>query len=237
MANDDIASKRSAEEIARLQCAFNDLVPKLDFVFALPARDEKDIRERWVQGLLAFAEFLEQMGPVVRFANQLFIPLAQELRDANFGIRSPNLIPAAPTRGNPTMIWIARAVVVRAIDTLRLSGHSRKSAAKWVAKKYLGLQHLITERVSYRADEGSEGPERRRNNDFETVMVSWCKGFDGDKVKNIKNPTAREIYSKGLDKLQAFAAKNPTKDEIEAEAHRLLRLALDLLDETGPSSE
>jgi hypothetical protein len=139
--DDDTASKRLADETARdratinLQRAFDDLVPKLNRAYGQPARDEADERSQHVVALRAIAAFLEQVGPdyLAHFADQ-FAKLAQRLQDLNEGRRVPMLYPAIASRADQTVVWLARAYVALAVETLRWCGHSRPSAAEWAAK-------------------------------------------------------------------------------------------------------
>jgi hypothetical protein len=219
------ASKRLAEVKARanarftinLQRAFIDLLPKLNRAYGQPARDEADARSQHVVALLAIAHFLEQMGPepdgdLAHFADQ-FAKLAQALQDQAEGRRVPML--AIASRADPTVVWLARAHVALAVETMRRSGHSRKSAAKWAAKRHPELEHLITE----------SGADIERSKSLEKAIISWCEDFSSDKVKN---HNARHVYSEGLNKLTAWAP-NRNSDQMEGEADRLLQEALALL--------
>jgi hypothetical protein len=220
--------QQSAEErgharfALNLQCAFGDLASKLERAYAQPARDAADARKQHEDALIAVANFLEQMAPdrLSRAADRLAM-LAQSLRDLNEGVRAPAFIRAAPSRGDPGMVWIARAAVVRAVDTIRGSGLSREEAAKWVAKRHPGLKKLITE----------SGPKRSKS--IERAIISWCKDFSGGKVKN---PTAREIYSIGCGKLAAWAP-NRNDAQREGEADRLLKEALRLCSELSTAPD
>ena len=220
--DDDTASKRLADETARdratinLQRAFDDLVPKLNRAYGQPARDEADERSQHVVALLAIAAFLGQVGPdyLAHFADQ-FAKLAQRLQDLNEGRRVPMLYPAIASRADQTVVWLARAYVALAVETLRWCGHSRPSAAEWAAKRHPELEQLITER----------GPSLERSKSLETAIVSWCEDLSSDKVKN---PYATRVYSLGLDRLKAWAP-NCDSDQIETEAARLLQQAVALL--------
>jgi len=64
--------------------------------------------------------------------------LAQTLQDLNEGVRAPMLYPAPAKRSDPTLVWLARAHIALAVETMQRCGHSRESAAKWAAEKQLG---------------------------------------------------------------------------------------------------
>jgi hypothetical protein len=218
MAKDETASKRSAE-VARayarytinLQRAFNDLLPKLKHAYGQPAGDAAEMRTQHVLALLAITNFLARVGPtgdLARFANQ-FAKLAQTLHDVHDGILAPILTPALTNRSDQTVVWLARAHVALAVETMRGRCGSRKSAAKWAATKHPCLKQLITERAVHRSD------------DIETAMISWCEDFSSRKVKN---HFAAQIYSEGFSNLKAWAPNRDT-DELEDEADRLLQEA------------
>jgi hypothetical protein len=224
MAKDESAPKRSAE-VARayarytinLQRAFGDLLPKLKRAYGQPARDAADTLSQHVLALQAIARFLNQVGPVgdlAHFANQL-AKLAQTLDDRLEGVRAPMLDPAPVTsrRRDPTMVWIARAHVALAVVTMQRCGHSRKSAAKWAAKRHPGLEQLITEGGS------------SRSKSLKKAIISWCEDFSSHKIRN---EAAAGVYSVGLDKLKAWAS-NCNSDQMEGEADRLLQEAVALL--------
>jgi hypothetical protein len=222
MAKDDTASKRSAEEIARarytinLQRAFNDLLPKLKRAYGQPAGDVEDARTQHVVALLAIAGFLDRMGPdyLADCANQ-FAKLAQALQDVNEGRRAPMLTPVLASRSDETLVWLARAYVALAVATMQQCGHNRPKAAKWAAKRYPGLEQLITESAA-----------AYRSRDLEKAIISWCKDFSSGKVK--KNRYAARVYSIGLDNLKAWAS-NCNSDQMEVEADKLLQHAVALL--------
>jgi hypothetical protein len=111
------------------------------------------------------------------------------------------------------MVWIARAHVALAVETMQRCGHGRKSAAKWAAKRHPGLEQLITERAV------------SRSRDLETAIISWCEDFSSHKIRN---EAAAHAYSVGLDKLRAWAP-NCNSDQMKDEADRLLQQALALL--------
>jgi hypothetical protein len=222
---DESASKRPAE-VARayarytinLQRAFGDLLPKLKRAYGQPGRDAADTLSQHVLALQAIARFLNQVGPVgdlAHFANQL-AKLAQTLDDLHEGIRAPMLDPAPvrSRRRDRTMVWLARAHVALAVETMQRCGHSRKSAAKWAAEAHPGLEQLITESAV------------RRSRDLETAIISWCEDFSSS--HKIRNEAAARVYSVGLDKLKAWAS-NCNSDQMESEADRLLREAVALL--------
>jgi len=225
MAKDETASKRSAEEIARararftinLQRAFNDLLPKLKRAYGQPTDDAAKMLSQHAYALLAIAHFLTQVGPdyLAHEADQ-FTKLAQTLQDVPDGIRAPFLKPPIASRGDRTVVWIARAYVALAVETMRQFGHSRKSAAKWAAKRYPGLKQLITE----------SGANVERSKSLERAIISWCEHFSSGMVK--KNPYAARVYSVGLAKLKAWAS-NCNSDQMEGEADRLLQEAVALL--------
>jgi len=226
MAKDETASKRSAEvarvarayarfTIINLQRAFIDLCGKLNHAYGQPARDEADTRSQHVVALLAIANFLNRVGPdgdLAHFANQ-FAKLAQTLQDLNEGVRAPMLYPALAKRSDQTVVWLARAHVVLAVETMQRCGHSRTRAAKWAAKRHPGLEQLITERGEHRSD------------DIETAIISWCEDFSSHKIRN---EVAARVYSVSLDKLKAWAS-NCNSDQMEGEADRLLQEAVALL--------
>jgi hypothetical protein len=222
MAKKDAASKRQAEAARayaryriNLQRAFGDLLPKLKRAYGQSARDAADTRSRHVLALLAIAGFLNRVGPtgdLADFANQ-FAKLAQALQDLQAGIHAPILTSAFTNRSDQTVVWLARAHVALAVETMRRCGHSRKSAAKWAAKKHPGLKKLITE----------SGAHLERSKSLEKAIISWCEDFSSRKVKN---HFAARIYSVGLDKLKAWAS-NCNSDQMEGEADRLLQEAID----------
>jgi hypothetical protein len=216
MAKKDTASKRPAEAAhayarytINLQRAFGDLLSELKRAYGQPARVAADTRSQHALALLAIAGFLNRVGPdgdPTHFANQ-FAKLAQTLQDLNEGVLAPMLYPALPKRSDQTLVWLARAHVALAVETLRRCGHSRKSAAKWAAKRHPGLERLITERGVHRSD------------DIETAIISWCESFSSHKIRN---EAAARAYSVGLDKLKAWAP-NCSSDQMEDEADRLLQ--------------
>jgi hypothetical protein len=218
-----ITERWLADEIARANAfaradanvlrAVNDLLPKLMHAYGRPARDEADMRSQHVVALLAIAHFLSDVGPdyLAHFANQ-FAMLAQTLKDLDNGIRAPILNPPKARRSDQTMVWLARAHVALAVETMRWCGHNRKSAAKWAAQRHPELEQLITER-GFNLDRGKS---------LETAIMSWCRAFSRNKVTN---PYAAAHYSVGLDRLEAWA---PNCDQIEAEADSLLQEAVRL---------
>src|SRR5262249_16200739 len=125
------------------------------------------------------------------------------------------LTSAFTNRSDQTVVWLARAHVALAVETMRGRGGSRKSAAKWAAKKHPGLKKLITER----------GWSLERGKSLETAIISWYEDFSSRKVKNY---FAARIYSVGLDRLKAWAP-NCNSDQMEDEADRLLQEAIDLI--------
>jgi hypothetical protein len=181
MAKDETASKRSAEAARayarytiNLQRAFNELLPKLKRAYGQPARDAADERSQHVLALLAIAGFLNRVGPdgdPTYFADQV-AKLAQTLQDLNEGVLAPMLYPAPAKRSDPTLVWLARAHVALAVETMQRCGHSRESAAKWAAEKHPGLEQLITESGT------------RRSKRLEKAIISWCEDFSSHK----KNP-------------------------------------------------
>jgi hypothetical protein len=220
MAKDETASKRSAE-VARayarytinLQRAFNDLLPELKHAYGQPARDAAEMRSQHVLALLAIANFLNRVGPdgdLAHFANQ-FVKLAQALQDLDGGIRAPILSLALANRSDQTVVWLARAHVALAVETMGWCGHNRKNAAKCAAKKHPGLKQLITE----------SGADIKRSKSLEKAIISWCEDFSSGKIKN---HYAARIYSEGLSKLKAWAP-NRNSDQMEDEADRLLQEA------------
>ena len=235
MAKKDAASKQRAEAARfainlqrffdanarfaiNLQRAFNDLCVKLNHAYGQPADDAAEMRSQHVLALLATAGFLARVGPtgdLAHFADQL-AKLAQALNDLDNGIRAPMLDLALAKRSDPTVVWLARAHVALAVETMRRCGHSsRKSAAKWAAKKYPGLKKLITESGAY----------LERSKSLEKAIISWCEDFSSHKIRN---EAAARVYSVGLDKLKAWAS-NRNSDQMEGEADRLLQEAVALL--------
>jgi hypothetical protein len=199
-----------------LQRAFNDLLPKLKRAYGQPAGDAAEMRSQHAVALLAIAGFLDRMGPdyLAHFADQ-FANLAQALNDLDNGIRAPIFDLALAKRSDQTQVWLARAHVALAVETMQRCGHSRKRAAKWAAKKHPDLKQLITE----------SGSHIERSKSLEKVMISWCEDFSSHKIKN---PQAARAYSEGLSKLKAWAP-NCNSDQMQGEADRLLQKALGLL--------
>jgi hypothetical protein len=224
MAKKDTASKRQAEAARayarytiNLQRAFGDLLPKLNRAYGQPAGDAAEMRSQHAVALLAIAGFLNRVGPdgdPAHFADQL-AKLAQALNDLDNGVRAPMLDPAPVTsrRRDPTMVWIARAHVALAVETMRRCSHSRERAAKCAANRHPGLEQLITESGSHRSD------------DIETAIISWCEDFSSHKIRN---EAAARVYSVGLDRLKAWAS-NCNSDQMKGEADRLLQEAVALL--------
>jgi hypothetical protein len=181
MAKKDTASKRPAEAAhayarytINLQRAFGDLLSELKRAYGQPARDAADTRSQHALALLAIAGFLNRVGPdgdPTHFANQ-FAKLAQTLQDLNEGVLAPMLYPALPKRSDQTLIWLARAHVALAVETIQRCGHSKKRAAKWAAKKHPGLEQLITESGSH------------RSKSLEKAIISWCEDFSSHKIRN-----------------------------------------------------
>jgi hypothetical protein len=221
MAKQDRAAIRLAKERAHayarytinLQRAFGDLLPKLKRAYGQPAGDAAEMRSRHVLALLAISNFLARVGPtgdLADFANQ-FAKLAQTLQDVHAGILAPILTPALTNRSDQTVVWLARARVALAVETMRGRCGSRKSAAKWAAKKHPGLKKLITE----------SGTSLKRSKSLEKAMISWCEDFSS---RRVKNHFAAQIYSENLSKLEALAS-NRDADELEDKADRLLQEA------------
>ena len=125
---EDKKRRGRARADANLRRALCDLVPKLKRAYGQPARDEADERSQHVFALLAFAHFLKQMGPdyLADCANQ-FGELAQKLQDLNDGVRAPIFTPALASRSDQTVVWLARAYVALAIETLRRGGYARRA--------------------------------------------------------------------------------------------------------------
>jgi len=212
-----------------LQRAFIDLCGKLDRAYGQPAGDAADERSQHALALLAIAGFLDRMGPdyLAHFADRL-AKLAQALQDRNEGGRVPVLDPPAiASRGDETPIWLARAYVALAVETMRWvtdprgagysrTGYSRKRAAEWAANRCPELERLITERGAHRGD------------DIKIAIISWCDAFSRKKVKN---PAATRVYSEGLSKLNAWAlnCNGAQLDQLEAEADKLLQQAVRLV--------
>ena len=222
MAKDETASKQSAEVAARtyarytinLQRAFNDLLPKLKRAYGQPAGDAADTRSQHVFALRVIAQFLNRVGPdhLAHFADQ-FAKLAQALQDLNDGVRAPILYPALAKRSDQTLVWLARAHVALAVETMQRCGHSRKSAANWAAKAHPELEQLITESAIHRS---------RR---LETAIISWCEDFSSRKILN---DIAARVYSIGLNDLKAWAP-NLNSDQMQGAADALLQQAVALL--------
>ena len=75
------------------------------------------------------AQFLDRVGPdgdPTYFADQI-AKLAQTLQDLNEGVRAPMLYPAPAKRSDPTLVWLARAHIALAVETMQRCGHSRES--------------------------------------------------------------------------------------------------------------
>jgi hypothetical protein len=223
MAKKDIVSKRLAEVTARanarftinLQRAFIELRGKLSHAYGQLAPDEAGMRLRHVLALTAIAQFLERIGPdgdLVRFADQ-FAKLAQTLQDVDNGIPALIFTPTFPNRSDQTMVWLARARVALAVETMRLCGDSRKDAAKSVADKYPFLKHLITE----------SGSDIDRGKSLEKAIISWCGDFSSR--RGVKNQFAAQVYSICLDDLRRLAP-NLDSDQKAQYAKRLLQEAM-----------
>jgi len=219
MANDDTASEPLAEEIIarytiNLRRALSDLVPALKHAYGQPALDAADTLSPHVLALKAIALFLDQVGPdyLAHEADQ-FAKLALRLQDVKEGVRVTMLYPALAKRSDQTPVWLARARVALAVQTMQRCGHTRDEAAKRAAKAHPELEQLITERGVHRSD------------DVETAIISWCEDFSSHKIRN---EAAARAYSVGLDKLKAWAP-NCNSDQMEGEADRLLQEAVALL--------
>jgi hypothetical protein len=215
MAKDDSGDDSGyARHTIDLQHAFLDLCRKLKRGYEQTPRNEAEMLSQHVLALLEVARFLNRMGPdyLAHVADQ-FAKLAQTLQDVHDGVRAPILNPAIANRGDPTQVWLARAHVAVAVETLQWCGHSRQSAAQWAAKQYPGLKRVIVESSGHRS--GS----------IEKVIISWCRDFKRGKVKN---HYASRAYSVGLDKLIAHVPKC-SRDQNETEADRLLQQAVALL--------
>ena len=241
MANNDAASKRLAEEIARraradanLQRAFGDLVSDLNHAYGQPARDAADTEtvvlsaaeeaqvrakraaeqlSQHVLAQLAIARFLDRMGPdyLGHFADQ-FANLAKALNDWDNGIHAPIFdLALAKKRSDRTVVWLARACVALAVEIKGRCGHSRERAAKWAAKAHPGLEQLITESGS-----------RRSETTLEKAIISWCEDFSSHRIRN---KVAAGVY----DKLKA-GALSYNSDQMEGQADRLLQKAVAFAD-------
>src|SRR5262245_8842315 len=214
---DDTESTRLANErlTINLRRAFANLLTELKHAYGQPARDDAEMLSQYALALQAIARFLNRIGPygdLAHFAEQ-FAKLAQRLQDVNEGVRVPMLYPAFAKRSDQTPVWLARAHVALAVETMQRCGHIREKAAKWAAKAHPELEQLITERGVHRSD------------DFETAIISWCEDFSSHKIRN---EAAARAYSVGLDKLKAWAP-NCNSDQMEGEADRLLQEAVALL--------
>jgi hypothetical protein len=225
MAKQDRAAIRLAKERAHayarytlnLQRAFGDLLPKLKRAYGQPAGDAAEMLFQHAVALRAIAGFLNRMGPdyLAHFADQ-FAKLAQTLQDLTEGVRAPMLYPALAKRSDQTLVWLARARVALAVETMRRFGHSREAAAKWAARRHPGLQRLITERAAHRSA------------NLEKAIISWCKDFSS---RRVRNDVAARAYSKAFKALDKWAP-NCGGDQLEAAANRLLQEALTLNDES-----
>jgi len=213
MAKKNTAAKQLAEVTARanarftinLQRAFVDLCGKLNQAYGQPARDAAEMRSRHVFALMAIARFLKRVGPhgdLAHFADQ-FAKFAQALQDLHDGIRAPIFTPALANRSDQTAVWLARAHVALAVETMRQLGQSRGRATKWAAKKHPDLKQLITE----------SGADLDRSKSLEKAMISWCEDFTSRKVKN---RYAARTYAEGLGKLRAWAVSR-NSDQMEDE--------------------
>ena len=218
---DDTESMRLANERLTInpRRAFANLLTELKHAYGQPALDAADTLSPHALALKAIARFLDQVGPdyLAHEADQ-FAKLAQMLQDVNEGVPVPTLYPdpALAKRSDQTPVWLGRAHVALAVETLQWCGHSsRKSAAKWAAKKHPDLKQLITE----------SGSHIERSKSLEKVMISWCEDFSSGKIRN---DIAARVYSEGLSKLKAWAP-NCNSDQIRGEADRLLQQALALL--------
>jgi hypothetical protein len=167
-------------------------------------------RAQDVVALLAIANFLKQMGPdyLAHFADQ-FARLAQMHHDLDDGI----YVLSRAKRSDETWDWLARGCVALAVADLKRRGYTRDKAAKWVAKKYPGLEDLITEGGSH------------RSLNLVVTIISWCKDFNRRKL--LRNEVAHRAYRTALDELKA---SNCNSDQLEY-ADWLLQRALRLRSE------
>jgi hypothetical protein len=179
--------------------AVNDLLPKLKRAYGQPARDaaDTDTHPQHVVALLAIAGFLNQMGPepdgdLTHFADQ-FARLAGMFQDLDDGI----YVLSRAKRSDETWDWLARAYVALAVAALQQRGYTRTDAAKWVAKKYPGLENLITEGGSY------------RSLNLQRTIISWCKDFSRRKL--LRNEVAHRAYRTALDELKASSCNSDEK--------------------------
>jgi hypothetical protein len=218
MEKKDTASQAEARAYARftinLQRAFIELCGKLNHAYGQQTGDVAEMRTQHVVALQAIARFLKQVGPegdLANFANQ-FAELAQRLQDVHNGIPSLIFTPTSPNRSDQTMVWLARARVALAVETMRLCGNTREKAAKSVAKDYPDLKQLITER----------GAVLERGKSLKTAIISWCEAFSSRKVKS---QIASQVYSNGLGELKALEP-NFDSDQKAQYARYLLQEAL-----------
>jgi hypothetical protein len=175
---DDTESTRLANErlTINLRRAFANLLTELKHAYGQPALDAADTLSPHVLALKAIAGFLDQVGPdyLAHEADQ-FAKLAQMLQDVNEGVRVPMLYPALAKRSDQTPVWLGRARVALAVETMQRCGHSREEAAKWAAKRHPGLEQLITEGAVH------------RSRDLETAIMSWCKDFSSHKIRALNS--------------------------------------------------
>jgi hypothetical protein len=210
MAKDDAASERLAEEIIarytiNLRRAFSDLVPVLKHAYGQPARDAADALSQHTLAVQAIAQFLNRVGPdyLAHEADQ-FAKLAQMFQDVNEGVRVPRFYPAVANRSDQTQVWLARAHVALAVQTMQCCCPSRERAAEWAAKAHPELEQLITERSIH------------RSRDLETTIISWCEDFSSRKILN---DIAARVYAIGLNDLKALAP-NWNSDQMQSAAEK-----------------
>jgi hypothetical protein len=209
-----LAARSYARYTINLQRAFCGLLSKLKRTYETPAADAAEMRIQHIVALQAVVRFLDQVGPdgdLANFANQS-VGLAQRLQDVQDGIPALIFTPTLKNRSDQTMMWLARARVALAVETMRLCGDSRKDAAKSVAKDYPDLRQLITER----------GSDINRGKSLEKAIISWCGDFSSHKVKN---HFAAQVYSVGLGELKALEPNFDSDQKVQY-ARYLLQEAL-----------
>src|SRR5262249_48244386 len=182
------------------QRAFAGLLTELNRAYGQPARNDAEMLSQHALALQASARFLKRMGPegdLAHFADQ-FAKLAQMFWDLNEGVRVPMLCPALAKRSDQTLVWLARARVVIAVQILRQCGYRKsiESAAKWVAQKYPGLKQLVTESGEHRGERLSK------------TITYWCNNFSEHKIRN---KVAAGVY----DKLKAWVS-SCNSDQMES---------------------
>jgi hypothetical protein len=165
-----------------------ELLDGLDRVFdwsAGPDPDPSMHRARYVNALLLFAKFLDQV--TARDFGHELVHLASALHDLDHGTVHSLLKPAAvdsrPMDG--TEVWMARAKIALAIEILLRSGMRKRNLKDILAGRIPMIKPLVTQ-----------------SDDAGTASLTWHKTFRSEKVKN---RVAQSAFQRSLADFQTLS--------------------------------